>query len=688
MTTKKGLLQFFRKPKIAVPYLLLTCLLTAFLCIGFVLLRSGTELAEQSENAYDTIGVAEFFKDVPEDREYYHLQAALDSGRMTEQEYQINYDPTADPASGLHPYPLENGKLRYTGRTFPCGVQRSGFALDAIAQSPYVTLAENRARYGAYINYLKSDADHASPCVRNDDVLIFTPLISEKMTMPAMEHGETVTLPVQIHYSLQANLRGFSAIYDQTSLSVNFFPQDSRYPIVLEPGKTYITFCNYTWGAEYIGKRDIIVTIPHAKVDYYLLYDVNTQADCSVPAIANDRTVFAEYYDGFLETEQGARIKAMIEAMSMTHQSATVMTTQDLRLFMPFHHGSLSVREGRAFSAAEYREGAQVCLVSYVLALRNGWSVGDEITMGLYPCDSFSAYNQTLNGMGTRNFEPVFVAGQSEVFSEQTYRIIGLYDGSNLNDMSKVVILEEGEREPAADGIAQSRFMVSETVIFVPQASVRNAPADAPASFLTTSFRLKNGTTDLFLEEMRQKGVLGPSADGYTTEFTFYDQGYYRAAGLLQSTRQTARLLVGVSLAAATETVLLFAYLYVARRRREISVMRSLGLGRGRIAAEMLLALLLVTGVGTLLGCGLAFAALGAVERAVLSAPGDRISAAFSGLYGQDIDKTALFSLSRAPELFLAAFGIMLALTAVITVAFLLATLSQSPMKLLSGRRE
>lgn len=113
-----------------------------------------------------------------------------------------------------------------------------------------------------------------------------------------------------------------------------------------------------------------------------------------------------------------------------------------------------------------------------------------------------------------------------------------------------------------------------------------------------------------------------------------------------------------------------------------------MGMGRWAIASGMLFGIVLITLGGIAGGCLLGYAALGAAGSRILSDPGDQISSMFSNLFGQDIDKSAMFTLSRAPGSFAAAAGIVLGLSVVTVSLFLILTLAQSPMKLLSGRKE
>ena len=686
MMIRRCLQQMFRKPRVTIPYLVILCLLVAFLSMGLDLMSSGVQMAAKAEDAFDTIGVVEFFRDVPTDPDYYVMQAELDHGTLSEETYQAHYNPE-QRNDNMYRFALKDGKLQYTGETVSRGVQRRGFDLSAITSSPYVMQAETRARYGAHIDGLKQNRDLIEHAARETDLLVFTPQLTEAFTYDPGTGSAEVTLPVQIEYSLQAELLGSDAIYELTTLKI--IPSSS---LLLEPGKTYAAICQYNLDPRYIGNAELglelCIRMPQNIVGDYIQYFADDEKDSTSPLYDRNGSLLCEYHDGFFDTPEGARMKRIAQATETTAESAVVMTSDDLLLFMPFHNNTLNIREGRSFTDDEYAGGEQVCLLSYEMAQANGWQVGDTIPMELYGYDAFTAYDVDIGFGNTGNYSPVFFADQSNIFSRQTYRIVGLYDGGNLYDGKDLVVVHGEETGDEKTNAAQSRYVLSSSVIFVPTASVQNAPADAPASYLTTSFRIKNGVVDLFLDEMQQKGLQERSVDGYTCEFTFYDQGYYRVSGLLESTRQLANVLVTVSLVTALECMLLFSYLYILRRKKEISVMRSMGMGRWAIASGMLFGIVLITLGGIAGGCLLGYAALGAAGSRILSDPGDQISSMFSNLFGQDIDKSAMFTLSRAPGSFAAAAGIVLGLSVVTVSLFLILTLAQSPMKLLSGRKE
>ncbi len=323
-------------------------------------------------------------------------------------------------------------------------------------------------------------------------------------------------------------------------------------------------------------------------------------------------------------------------------------------------------------------------MVSYDLAQENGWQVGDRIELSLYESDAFGAYN--MNFTGTNNFRPVFPV-EGSFFTTQTYEIVGLYDGPGLELTGAELKLERDENGKLIPP-ELSPYLMSHNVILLPEKSVQNAPQTRRSSFLTTTIRVENGTADQYLNDLESRGLLEPNADGVRVDMTFYDQGYYYADQLAESTGAAAKVIVALAASTALVSITLFSYLYVSRRRNEMAIMRALGISGRRIGLSLLLCLLLVTIIAVALGAGVGVWAVDLTESLLLKDQDARLMTLFSSTYGQDINKSETLSLSRSPLPFAAAAGGILLLVAAVTGGMLAIDLQSSPMGLLSGKRQ
>ncbi len=698
--------QLLRKPGLVMLYGLLLCLLTAMLSIGLLLMTSSVDLAQQTEDAYSTIGVVEFFRDVPTGGAFYRLKYQLESGLLSPEEYLENqalyleYKAQGKDVYGEYRYPLKNGTITPgDAETLKLPDQVESYDLGPLVDSPYVLDYENRARYGAYNPQIESSTTRdIHTALAGYDILIFTYTGDRALTLDndfCWEQKDSNTrtqathdVPVKVIWSYLAERYDQQNFLAETSLPIIFTPEHGEDLGVLEPGKTYITVCSVgpqmrEW-KKYEHIRSV-VRIPEFFDGVYRSYlgsSSGSWQDSVSTLTTHPAALLCAYTEGFWDTAAGKRFEAIRRLLDVNYHSAAVMTSSDLNLLQAFHNEELYARQGRLFTEEEYTRGSPVCLVSYDMAQAAGWQLGDRVELALYACDTFTSYAKAK--IYTGNFTPTY-QGQ-DFFSTQTYEIVGLYDGPALAAGENIKL----KRDEAGNVIDPDLppYLLTTNLIFVPEGSVQNAPETRPASFLTATVRVDNGTADLYLNDLEKRGLLDSDAQGVRAQITFYDQGYHQAAGLAESTGSAARTVIALALAAALVTVILFAYLYVSRRRREVALLRAMGISAGKIGAVLSVCLLLVTATAAVLGCGLGAAAAGAAETLFLRDDTAQLNNLFSASYGEGINKAQDLTLTFGPQPFALAAAVVLGLVTAAVGVMLFAELRKSPMALLSGKGE
>ncbi len=706
MIFKRSLQQLLRSPRLVLLYGLALILLTAMLSIGLVLMATSSDLAQQAEDAYTTIGVVEFFQDVPTDSSYYQLKYQLEQGILSEAEYLRKHEEYLDwKAQGIeaseYRYPLEDGVLSLrTAETAEIADQADRYNLAPLADSPYVLDYENRARYGAYSPDIESSTTRdIHTALSNYDILIFTYTGTETLVLDydfCMEEIDTNSfsaathdIPVKILWSYLAERYQADEFLAETMLPIQFalLEYDRETLGVLEPGKTYIAACTIApgmveWADTEYTRR---VSMPLFFDGVYRERSVNSKGTWSegINTLSTSDTIFlCEYTEDFWNTDTGRQMEAFRRTLDVNYHSVSVMTSRDLNLLQAFHNEELYARQGRLFTEEEYAQSGQVCLVNYDMAQAAGWQVGDKVDLSFYQCDTFSSYSKAM--IYTNNFTPTY-HGQ-DFFSTQTYEIVGLYDGPALAAGETIKLKYDDNGKVIDPGLPP--YLLTTNLIFIPDGSAQNAPVHRPASFLTTTIRLQNGTAEQYLNDLEQKGLLEPNQDGVRVEITFYDQGYYYAAQLTESTGSAAKTIIALAAATALVSIVLFSYLYVSRRRNEMAILRVLGIPSRRIGAALLLCLLLITAVSVILGCGLGACAADLAEGLFLRDADAQINVLFSSVYGQGIDKSAGLTLSPSAVPFALSAGLILTLVTVTVTLMLLSELRKSPLTLLSKKGE
>lgn len=335
---------------------------------------------------------------------------------------------------------------------------------------------------------------------------------------------------------------------------------------------------------------------------------------------------------------------------SITH-TATVYTTNDLETILIFHQGMALVTQGRYFSQEDYSKGNRVCLISDTLAKINGLDVGDSIPLN-FSEGSVCFINSILVG---DLFQHLNIIG------EGSYEIVGIY---------RVV-----------GNMGEGGYGIYEDTIFVPQKSLNYQPYRTWDNLV--SFRLVNGKAEAFLEEMEQYNLPG-------INFTFYDQGYSKVSGALAYMKETALLLTGICAGAGLGVILLFSLLFVGRQKRSIAIMYSLGTSRGKALAFLLLTVLMVAGVSVTIGGITGYALSDRVLADIYAKSSEEIalSAAYSEVYGQDIDLDFQAIVPDDPAVPLAAAGAVLVVTLILSGIFATKILLAEPMQVLAQKEE
>ncbi len=693
MILRRSLQQLFRKPRLVLIYGLLFCLLTAMLSIGLLLMQSSVSLSQQAEDAYTTIGVPDFYSILPADDDFYRMKARLEQGDISPEAYLEGHARYLQ-GKGYEQYrfPMEDGTIVYDGDAYQeFRIQAENYDLAGLTDFPYVLEQETRARYGAYVPAMTDrQLVQFHHSVEGTDLLIFTYTGQEILQLNWDFQEEERSVPVKVVDSLYARMIGQDFFIGETTELPFLLHLDSNlYDLGrLEPGKTYITVCDVYPIPEYWPQHGGAVSLtPRVTIPFYYRgtyrhYDTVNGKEVHAPVYDADPILFQEYTEDFWDTEAGARFAAIRQALEVNYQSAAVMTTNDLQLMQAFYNEELYARQGRLITRAECDRGDEVCMVSCRMAQANGWQVGDRLELSLYQCESFDAFH--LTGFFTRNFQTFFAEGQ-DFFSTQSYEIVGLYDGPAVEDPAPTLQRDENDQVIDPD---LPDYLVSNNVILVPDRSVQAPPTTRYSSDLTTTIRLKNGMVEQYLEDLEKGGLLQPDADGVRVELTFYDQGYYYADQLAESTGTAARIIIALAAAAALICVVLFSYLYVSRRRGEMAIMRALGISKARIGLSLLLCLLLVTMVSAAAGAGLGFLTIDFVEGLFAADEDARLINLFSATYGQGINKSEELSLIRTPAPFVLSAGAVILLVAGVVWVMLMQALRKSPMTLLSRKGE
>lgn len=280
----------------------------------------------------------------------------------------------------------------------------------------------------------------------------------------------------------------------------------------------------------------------------------------------------------FLASEAGKLWAQALQQTEISNHTFPIAGVDDLRFVADFATQNTVISEGRIFTDEELANGARVCVISDVLAQRNGLSVGDTICARYFSADTTSPlYTDISQNQGIINATADFFTAGAVMDEEATeYTVVGIYSQSYLWDTT-----------------AENLYAFTPNTIFVPKTAVTGEMKYGTNGMFRTLL-LKNGSVTEFSALL--------SAAGLESLYTCYDQGYSDLVDNLFSYDMIAEQALQIGLIVYGIVIGLYLLLFPGRQGKELATMSSLGTGRGRRIVHMLLSSLGILLPGTLLG--------------------------------------------------------------------------------------
>ena len=451
----------------------------------------------------------------------------------------------------------------------------------------YISPPEHRPFYGAVV----------ADCIVSEEGMRSSVAVVELMPMQdCIPSGPVEVEVVRVLYG--GDMYGS----DLLGRRIMFCDHFTQQPNMLKRGSTYIAFLN----------GNMQNTDQHRNLDraaHMLEY---------VPhkIYADQVDAWEEVTEGFYEAPSGERWMHFVKAQErFTESMVPVTPTKDTQLLPAFHSNAAIIISGRDISQEEYLSGEKVCLVSQYFAGLNHLEVGETVKLGLYNAN----YESTpINLIGYRTYvidSSHYLKSNGEaydVFSENNYTIVGIYAHPKSNVSVSGYALSPNEVIIPANAITQS--------------DANNIVAMGPMQGKNTSFRIPNGASAQFMEALSQ------IPESNMLEVQFYDNGYDQFAAGMKNATLAGIVLFCVGLAASTAIIILILFFYIVKQRRRTAIERALGMRKRQCIASLMLGLLLLTSLGSVVGCVAGVSISGIVMNQVLSEDGY-----FSTMYSQGL---------------------------------------------------
>lgn len=367
------------------------------------------------------------------------------------------------------------------------------------------------------------------------------------------------------------------------------------------------------------------------------------------------------------DPELKAYFESAAKALKIQYSVFNVELTNDIEGVPAFHIGGAYLKDGRYITSEEYENGAKVCIISSALAIKQGWELGDKLSMDFFEFSAFPSvnYDYSVNqAIWNEEVEGFFDTGEFE--------IVGIIGQTQFTGNS---------------GISKSTMEQPWNNIYIPKNAVNNRTPqeELPVHGALLTLWLENGSVDRFMADMEALGLTETKEGQYNPSFIFYDQGYSQIQPGLEAMHSTAQLLLVLSAVLMVVTSILLAYFYAQNQKQSVGIFRMLGGSKLKSLTAVLLCIILIA----LLGAGIG-AAAGHVLTQTVSAKiiesnlsQSEAAAAFQAFVLQSGSEAQELATEAHLNLSLSAGGITILLPVVLVLIFVIMYINKEPRELL-----
>ena len=261
----------------------------------------------------------------------------------------------------------------------------------------------------------------------------------------------------------------------------------------------------------------------------------------------------------FLETEEFAQYKEIIETTNLSTSAYDIVYTSDMRAIPYINEHKIAISKGRPLT----RGDQDVCVVSELFLETYGLSVGDKIHIEL---GDILLRGQGRSGTRYRTAEQL-----SNFVSSAELEIIGAYQFTT----------------EWYDRFNDSNWSYGPATIFVPSSLL---PVEIPKDH-----EISMGDFSVFIEDPHNIEAFQEAAEPLAAEMSlalrFSDGGWSGIKDNLDSGSLTSLLTTILYILGAVLALLLAVYLYIDRNKKSYAIMRTLGVPGKKAGSSVMLPL-------------------------------------------------------------------------------------------------
>ena len=259
--------------------------------------------------------------------------------------------------------------------------------------------------------------------------------------------------------------------------------------------------------------------------------------------------------------------------------------------------------DGRFLDAVDTREGRKVCVINNGFASLRGLEVGDTLTLTLKDVPSYFGY--CLSPEGREESLALWREGQERSTEPEAFEIVGIYEYTDGDRFPCATVrnnfyipssaVPEDFTHVNGSGMDQEYYnMMSYWGYSMDKRGYQSVEGPYPGA---AAFLLKDPALEsAFLEDTRADlEALGFRADMVPSGW----ENFQAAAGPME---RSSLYNAAIFTAVLAVTLVLVAFAYFHMRRKELAIVRAMGVPAGRCAAEISLPLLIVGFAGVVPG--------------------------------------------------------------------------------------
>lgn len=274
--------------------------------------------------------------------------------------------------------------------------------------------------------------------------------------------------------------------------------------------------------------------------------------------------------DNYLETDEFAKVRKVIEITNQDLKTFDVVYTSDMYSIPRFSERKMVIQEGRALT----EQDTNACVVNLALLDVNGLKIGDKITVKL--CDKLLPQHSEI---GTTAVIPDRLGTPVKTVQLE---IVGAYTDTDA----------QYERDAAA------WWCYSPNTIFVPQSLL---PVDVPVDY-----EIRPGEFSIVIDDALQIEDFLNEAEPLKKELgvtlRFSDAGWMKIKDSMDISKSGSLVTTVLYIAAAAIALLLSTYLYIGREKKNYAIMRALGTPRKKAQSSLALPLAVLSAIAIPVG--------------------------------------------------------------------------------------